>query len=37
MALYLPPNTQQTFLGVAIVRMMGTVKQMLAWSREGGR
>lgn len=37
MALYLPPNTQQIFLGVAIVRMMGTAKQMLAWSREGGR
>lgn len=33
-ALYLPPNSQQTFFGVATVRMVGMVMQMLAWSRE---
>ncbi|KAF2984753.1 hypothetical protein EK904_000028 [Melospiza melodia maxima] len=36
MALYLPPNNQQTFFGVAIVRVVGMAMQMLAWSREGG-
>lgn len=36
MALYLPPNNQQTFFGVAIARVVGMAMQMLAWSKEGG-
>lgn len=35
MAFYLLSNNQQTFFGVAIVRVVGMAVQMLAWSREG--